>query len=322
MNYIKDALDININIKPWNKAGSLPYYLIDKYNFSKVVLDDVPCLFIEPKGELDNLSAIKKHIIKINEFEKAHVVLDIKYIDSWRKKSLIRARIPFYVDKCQIYLPFMGIVLNERYNSNKPNIEFLMPASQLLLFYYLYQKDKELYTGNLNEKFGFTSMQISRAVTQLKSIGFISTYKDGVRIILTSEYEKKELFDLYKQYLINPVRKKLYVDFNKIINKLPVSGITALSQKTMLGAPRIKTLAYFGKIGDLSGTNSLVDYDSQVEVEIWKYNPTLLSESSDITDTLSLAVSLQSDEDPRVEQAVEEMLDELWEKINDQRIFL
>ena len=317
MYYIEETLAIKIIIKPWDKISKLPYYLIDKYSINKVILDDVPCLFIEPKGELDSLSTIKKHIMKINEFEKAHVVLDIKHIDSWRKKSLIRAHIPFYITNHLIYLPFMGVLLRDRYNSYKPNTNLLMPVSQQLLFYYIYQNKKELYTGNLYEKFNVTSMQISRAVTQLKSIGFFTTYKDGVRIILTSEYKKKELFDLHKNQFINPVRKKVYVDFSTIINKLPVSGITALSLKTMLGAPRTKTLAYFGKVGDLTGTNSLIDYNSQVEVEIWKYNPTLLSESSDIADTLSLAVSLQSDEDPRVEQAIEEMLDELWEKIND-----
>ena len=55
----------------------------------------------------------------------------------------------------------------------------------------------------------------------------------------------------------------------------------------MLGAPRTKTLAYFGKVGDFAGTDSLIDNNTQVEVEIWKYNPTLLVEALNVDLTYS-----------------------------------
>ncbi len=59
--------------------------------------------------------------------------------------------------------------------------------------------------------------------------------------------------------------------------------------------------------------NSL--YDSQASaVEMWRYNPRKLSTRNTV-DELSLALALREDADERVEEAVEEMLNELWRKI-------
>lgn len=63
-------------------------------------------------------------------------------------------------------------------------------------------------------------------------------------------------------------------------------------------------------------TNSLQDSQVQVAVEMWRYNPRKLS-TRNIVDELSLA--LREDADERVEEAVEEMLNELWRKIDGYR---
>ena len=52
----------------------------------------------------------------------------------------------------------------------------------------------------------------------------------------------------------------------------------------------------------------------QVAVEMWRYNPRKLS-TRNVVDELSLALALREDADERVEEAVEEMLNELWRKI-------
>ena len=63
-------------------------------------------------------------------------------------------------------------------------------------------------------------------------------------------------------------------------------------------------------------TNRLQDSQVQVAVEMWRYNPRKLSTRNTV-DKLSLA--LREDADERVEEAVEEMLNELWRKIDGYR---
>ena len=62
----------------------------------------------------------------------------------------------------------------------------------------------------------------------------------------------------------------------------------------------------------------LLDSKAQVAIEYWRYNPRKLSKTN-IVDELSLALSLREISDERVEEAVEEMLKNLWRKIDGNR---
>ena len=308
MQYLADTLGIEVNIKPWDGVNKLPYFLIDRYDYKKAALEGVSCLFITPKGEPDTLTAIKKHIARVREAEPLPVVLELDGMTARRRKSLIEARIPFTAPECQIYLPFLGVALNERYTSMIAPGEMLMPSSQLLLFHYLYQDEPELRTGGTADMFGLSAMQISRAIKQLTALGLLTAHKDGVRMFISSKECRCALFERAKPHLLNPVRKRIYAERKELPEGLPLAGYSALSELTMLGGSAKTTFAFFGKAGDIAGTDSLVDNTAQVEVEIWRYNPVLLSKRPDVVDALSLFVSLPPDDDPRVEQSIEELL--------------
>ena len=313
MEYLTNTLGIDAHAELWSGTAGLPYYLNDRYEFKKVALDGVHCLFLTPKGELDTLSALKKHIAKVHEIEPLPIVLELGSITAWRRKSLIGARIPFVASDCQIYLPFLGIALIERYKAAAPPGEILMPSSQLLLFRYLYQAEPELYTNGTADSLGLSAMQISRAVKQLKALGLVSVRKDGVRMVISGMGgDRRDLFEMARPHLLNPVRRKVYTEFSEIPDGVPQSGLSALSELSMLNPPAVKTFAFFGKAGELAGTDTLVDSNTQVEIEVWRYAPALLSDSPGIVDTLSLIASLQADGDERVEQSVEEALSKLW----------
>jgi DNA-binding MarR family transcriptional regulator len=305
-------LGIELNSKPWDGADKLPFFLIDRYDFKKAALDGVPCLFMTPKGEPDTLPAIKKHIANVRKTEPLPIVLELDGITARRRKSLIEARIPFVAPQCQIYLPFLGVALNERYTSVKAPGETLMPSSQLLLFHYLYQDEPELRTGGAADMFGLSAMQISRAIKQLTALGLVTAHKDGVRMLISSAESRRVLFEKAKPHLLNPVRKRMYAERGELPDGLPLAGYSALSELTMLGGPAITTFAFFGKAGDIAGTDALVDNAVQAEVEMWRYDPALLSKRPGVVDALSLFVSLPPDDDPRVEQAIEELLLDIW----------
>lgn len=312
MNYVAKTLGIDINIEPWSGAERLPYYLTDRYEFKKAILDGIPCLLIKPKGELDTLTAIKKHITRVRETEPLPVVLDLDGITARRRKSLIEAHIPFVAPACHIYLPFLGVALNDRYTSTKGPNETLMPSSQLILFYYLYQNKPELPAGETANIFGISAMQVSRAIKQLTALDLVQARKDGVRIIISSKERPRDLFEKAKPHWLNPIRKKLYVEYAEFPSGLPLSGYSALSELTMLGSTSTETFAFFGKVDALTGSDALVDNATQAEVEIWRYDPALLSKRPGVVDALSLVVSLPPDDDPRVEQSIDELLSKVW----------
>jgi DNA-binding MarR family transcriptional regulator len=313
MKYIADILGIEAIADHWDGSSKLPYYLIDRYEFKKAVLDGISCLIMKPKGELDTLSAIKKHILRVHETEQLPIVLELDGIVARRRKSLIEARIPFVAPDCHIYLPFLGVALSERYSSVQAPAEVLMPSSQLLLFYYLYKNEQELPAGETAHVFNISAMQISRAIKQLVALNLVSTRKDGVRILISSTDNRRDLFERAKPNLLNPVRKKIYVEYGELPTGLPLAGHSALSELTMLGGLGVETFAFFGKTRELTGSDILVDNTAQAEVEIWRYNPSLLSKVTGIVDALSLVASLLHDDDPRAQQSIDELLLKVWE---------
>jgi DNA-binding MarR family transcriptional regulator len=309
MKYIANTLGIEIAYEPWDAA--LPFYLADSYTFQSAKLGDTPCLFIKPKGELAALNVVKKHLLKIAEVAEAPLVLEIEALNARQRKSLIASRIPFVADGVQLYLPFIGAVLQERYPAMKPQSKTLMPTSQMLLFRYLYQKERELYASGFAELLGVSAMQITRAVKQLVSLELLTTRKDGVQIVLAGVETGAALFEKARPYLQNPVCKRLYIEKDALPPCLPFSGVSALAGYTMLNPPNLTTYAYDGKAEDLSGTNMLVDADAQAEVEFWRYSPAKLSAKDNHADPLSLWTTLP-DGDPRTEIAKDELLAEVW----------
>jgi hypothetical protein len=75
----------------------------------------------------------------------------------------------------------------------------------------------------------------------------------------------------------------------------------------MLAAPKVPVYTCYGSNFDLQGTDMLVD-NAQVEVEIWQYDPALLPANPGYADPLSVVVSLGNIDEPRIEQAADEII--------------
>jgi hypothetical protein len=110
------------------------------------------------------------------------------------------------------------------------------------------------------------------------------------------------------------VRDIVYAPRNDNTAVLPLAGLNALSEWTMLSPPTVTTFTHFNKTDKISGDNAISDRERQVRVEVWKYSPTVLSDTPNIADPLSVIVSLVGEKDERVTQAIEEVLRKLWEE--------
>lgn len=155
-------------------------------------------------------------------------------------------------------------------------------------------------------------MTVTRAVRQLEQTTFFTTEKEGVQKKLTGKYAARELYDKMLPYLISPVRKTIYVDRQSPLAPMRLAGISALSQMSMISPPNFLCYAVNGKKWELTGTNILIDASAQVEIELWKYDPDILS-GKHIVDPLSLAMSLKDEPDERIEEAVDILLNRILE---------
>ena len=316
MEYLEKTLHIKTRYQNWADAGKLPYMITDRYNFQIAWLDNYKVIFACVKGEMEQIAALKKQILHIRNISHLPLVLVLNEVDARRRQQLIDAGIPFIVPDKQIYLPFLGTVLQERYSRSYDAQDGLMPSSQLLLLYFIDKKCQPLYMNEVTRVLGFSAMTVSRAARQLESLELIYTYKDGVNKVIASDFTGRELFDHARVSLSSPVKKAIYIDYNDKVKSLPYAGYSALSEYSMLSSPQVKCYAAARLPEWASGVSAkLLDSEHQTRIELWNYDPLTLADNDNVG-LLPLALSLMDDRDERVQQSLEEALNEYWEEYN------
>lgn len=318
MEYLNKVLGIEV-VYMNGKFEHLPNFIVTRYRLQRVSMNGQGVIFLYPKTELEQVEVLKKQIARIQKNENLPVVLVLNELSFRQKEYLIREKIPFIVEGRQIYLPFMALYLQERCNAEKKPREEILPSAQMLLLHFIYGGAQELSTSQAAKDLELTPTSISRASRQLEEMGLLHIRKAGVQRILYSEDSPKMLFQKTGDTLLNPVKRTVYIPKELVGTDLLESGYSALAEYSVLNAPNVRCYAAerISQWKDVM-TNSLQNSQVQVAVEMWRYNPRKLSMRNAV-DELSLALALREDADERVEEAVEEMLNELWRKIDGYR---
>ena len=318
MEYLNKVLGIEV-VYMNGKFEHLPNFIATRYRLQRVSMNGQGVIFLYPKTELEQVEVLKKQIARIQRNENLPVVLVLNELSFRQKEYLIREKIPFIVEGRQIYLPFMALYLQERCNAEKKPREEMLPSAQMLLLHFIYGGAQELSTSQAAKDLELTPTSISRASRQLEEMGLLHIRKVGVQRILYSEDSPKMLFQKAGDTLLNPVKRTVYIPKELVGTELLESGYSALAEYSMLNTPNVRCYAAerISQWKDVM-SNSLQNSQVQVAVEMWRYNPRKLS-TRNAVDELSLALALREDADERVEEAVEEMLNELWRKIDGYR---
>ena len=302
----KEVFGLPIKYEVWNKKEDLPLFIADGYDFKSADINGKRCIIIATVYSLPALPELKKQIKRIRKIEDVPVVIELKSISSYRRKSLIEHNIPFITEK-QVFLPFIGAVLMEETEAEKTPKKFFYSTQQFFL-YYLYGKNKKMYISELGKYLPFSAMTISRAVKQLEASGLFVVAKDGVRKIIESKYSKKDLLRNAMPYLSSPVLKSGYIEKAQLTADMVCAGETLLAEKTMLNPGAVATYAIYEKeFNKVQLVDELVDPEKQVHIELWAYAPSLFS-NGDSADFVSVALSFKNNPDERIEEAVEELI--------------
>lgn len=312
MEFIEKVLGLRVTRQSWEHLQKMPYYIQDRFTIEKAILGNMETLFLYPKIEIDHTAALQKHIARIQKAETIPAVIVLPSMSRYRRDAFVEARIPFVVPGKQLYLPFIGTYMQERLDSENVKLEKFQPAAQVLFFYYLYQGEKDMYISNAVKDLGYSAMSMSRAAKQLVQTGFFVESKNGVQKVLTGTVQGRELFNSVRPALINPVRRRTSVKRTDLNNEYILAGDSAIAKQTMLNDSMFRCYAVAGKQKLVEFPYAL-DANTDVVVELWKYDPTLLSKNG-IVDPLSLVMSFEDEKDERVQNAIEELMDALWEE--------
>lgn len=313
LDYLNHTLGLEATISPWTEADQFPLYLRSGKKYFLLHIGGVECVLIEADEKNFSLPTFRKQMAKLPG-QPEHIVLCFKRLESRQRKALIEARIPFIVPNSQVYLPFLGVILQERMKSMKAPPKMLSPVAQLILLHFIYEiAGWSARKIDLARRLNLSAMNVTRAVQELEALELVTVEKTGRSDYVFAVDSGKSLYKRALPYMIDPVQKRLYVQKADMFAEFPMAGEYALATYSMLNGPQIECKAISRKkYKELDGTEEIdpawsnsLDY---IQLELWSYDPRPLAVYHAV-DVISLALSLRENKDERVEQAVEEMME-------------
>lgn len=272
----------------------------------------VSMLFVKPKGKNPTPKKCTLVAERLSQLFLLPIVFILSPGPTYERLRLMEKDVYFVMSDKYANLPMF--VAMEKVTSRKIP-DKLTPVAQYLLLYHLQIENIEgKSTKAIASLMPYSYESVSIGLTCLTDIGLcekvsIDSRSRAIRFKSTG----RKLWEEAGKFLINPVERHFYCDGVKSRHTFPACGINALSHYSMLNPDPEQWIMMSAKeYRDLHNTGNIIDpneFDGDTIIEIWKY-PVVsrLNFSPEWVDKLSLALSLKEDEDPRVEEEVEQMI--------------
>lgn len=314
--YLHETLDISVKAEKWGQNRKLTIFLNDLYLFYKTNILDAPCLLMVAKDENEQTPAtVKKHISIVQNNWNGEVIYIHPKVTAFNRKRLIEQKVPFVIPGNQLYLPFLGIDLREHYRQIRESRQRFSPSTQAVILYTLNSSiEQQLTPSNLAERLDYSVMTLSRAFDEIESADLGKVVINGRERLLSFELSKSELWEKALEYLVNPVKKRIWVILNDYLNNGITAGLSALAVYSNLAQPSVPVYATTKEeINKMNKEGKIIcQFQKELhstEIEVWSYSPKLFAKNNTV-DKYSLFLSLRDNKDERVQMALEQMMRE------------
>ncbi len=307
----------------------LPFYLANIYQFFDCELFGKRLVFAQPK-ELESTPAeFAQQVIKLQDHFKVPVVLLLSHIEAYQRNRLVQMGVSFIVPRRQLFLPQLMIDLRDHYPRAACKMKkYVSPPTQLVILYHLLVEDIGGFSlRELSRRTGYSAMTFTKVQDELEVCGLCDIEQVGRSKYIHFKFKGKKLWNKSLPFLRSPVRSVKAL--REIPSKVSIirSGISALSEYTLINPDRIPTYAIKESVfrKALMNGEAVVtsDRDEAVAmIELWAYDPgfiELLDDNSmfkdvelkqnQFVDKLSLFLSLRNDPNERVQGELERMME-------------
>lgn len=311
---INETYGIKLTVSSERKLNGVPLYMSAGRKIYDVQWEGITFLAVcVNKSDKFGSIALGKQLIMYQKAVDMPVAYIFEKLTFTQRAALIKNNISFISEPDQIYLPFMGIMLKNNLSDRAQTYaDKMMPATQSVFLYLVYKAQEGCLKKDAADSLGLTRTSVSRASEQLAAMGLIREERSGKEIRMYPIGIGPDVFEFARPYLLNPVQRIIYTENSLKIRDCVLAGESALGERTMLNKPDIPVYAV-DKNSDT--VKNLKELDPKWEansdicmIEIWKYNPQKFA-SGGCVDPISLAMSLEGQEDERVEGAVEEYME-------------
>ncbi|MCQ2062922.1 MAG: hypothetical protein MJY99_06240 [Fibrobacter sp.] len=313
-----DAYGLRCEFRGVLQPGGLPLYMVREREIVEAKIGDVRFALVGIRNNDEfGAEALKNQAQKYELVLGCPIAFVFEKVTDAQKKSLINRGVPFLAVPALVFLPFLGIALQQQIRMNqkikaKPR-EFLSPQAQQLFLHMLYRvKDSYVTKARVAKELGINPMSVTRSSRELESLGLIKMHEEGRSVQMTCAMTGYALVKKALSNLINPVQKNIVVERNHLpVNSL-LAGESALSKLSLLGGPTRDVYAcaprfVLPKSEDFTNDAKWLDSVDLVNVQIWKYDPAKFAVNGTV-DPVSLYLSLRDSYDERIQSSLDEMM--------------
>lgn len=293
--YIKNTLGLRVDLQAWKESSSLPEELQQDRKYALLKIEGIDCLVIYKDADKFQLSDFQKESELLQQFCSYHRVLCFERITSYQRKCLIENHQAFIVPDNQIYMPFLGIALQEHFKAPRVAGQTMTAMAQYVLCFFFYHKEEEYYSKlEISRQLDINLMNVSRSVQELEELSLLQTKKKGRSSMVTGVLEDRQaLYEKALPYMRNPVQKRMYVKEEEWLLQLPKSAKPG--EETRVRA--IEKKKYLEVADRIQIVDPAWDMEvSYLELEVWRYDPVRFTDGNYV-DSISYALSLEGDDD-------------------------
>ncbi|MCX6874325.1 MAG: hypothetical protein NTW21_11040 [Verrucomicrobia bacterium] len=303
---------------PGAAASRLPLFLRERYQLRSLGLFGRECLMAleTPGWETGSPAEYAAHAQTMLAQFSEPVTLVVPQVASYARNRMVQAGIPFIVPGSQLFMPFMMVDLRERFSTPATDAgQPLTPAAQCILLYHLLRTPLHgMPLQDIAKLTGYSAMMVTRVKDEWETNSLCQTSRVGRSVVVEFAANGLELWRKAEPLLSSPARKKHWGRWSRPERPALAAGYTALSRTTMMVEDDpVPIVALhrkdFRALHEKETFRTVSEYEeANVLIQEWSYNPRLLSDGPCV-DPLSLMLSLRADNDDRVQQQLQTVLD-------------
>jgi hypothetical protein len=290
----------------------IPFGLSGAYDYYQTVIFDTTFI-IAGAGDDDDVmtpSVLSKQKDVIQKQTGITPIFVFNKIASYLFQRYTQNNIDIVVGDRQIFLPSIFFAVGRDKPELHKETERAPILFQLTILYHLERESLDGITMQLlANKLQTSYATVNRCIRWMAEKDFISLC-GGKEKQIRFNYQGKTLWEKALPYMETPIDFIVYTPELGITENGLISEQNALAEYSLLsgGPNRIAISKEAYKI--LQKKNIQWEPMGEVGIEIWKYNPTLLSDTK-VIDKLSLYLILKDYEDERVQIELENMINEI-----------
>ncbi len=308
---IEQILHQEVEEHPFAQEEKLPLACRGAFDIKQLEINRQPFLLAEPTDAM-NLTELRKSRSQLERATGYPCAFYLKTVNRYAAAKMLEEGIPFIRENRQVYLPFLGMLVKDQEpRSPKPAAE-LSFLTQKFLLKALYETWQNINAAEAARLLGVSRMSGTRCFDEIESLELPFLRTEGKSRRFDALPDRKQMWETLRPVLRNPVIRAFRSD-ELIPGEFVLSGLTALSAYSMLNEDRCKYYAVpKGALRHLAVDPAKeVPPEEEAACVIQEVGYILPFGDGKAVDPLSIALMLSAKEltDPRVETAVDEMLE-------------